>query len=384
LTIADVHEKLNLYSVLFLSTLPKNEMQNKGLLFIPDISGFTQFVNEVEIEHSRFIIQQLLEILIEANDKGLEISEIEGDAILFYKFGEPQTLESLYEQVEKMFLAFHAYLIAYDHRKICQCKACISAIDLSLKVVTHYGEFTPLNVQKFNKLIGKDVIVAHQLLKNDIAQHEYWLVTKNLLEDKQPPQLAQWMHWNSSAKQTGSGEIGFLYTQLGPLKNKIPRPLTNEETATKIKMLSISRDYQIDIKTLCYTVVHFEFRHLWYGRVKVIDEVEHFLPGVGSRHRHVLENGKIEMMYISSFLYNPEGKTIFSETNQKDKSSIYFIAEKTGVHSSRLTLEVYFQPNIVRQTLFNLFEKKKKEQLFRLSLQRLDKVLEEMVVPLEF
>ena len=33
-------------------------MQNRGLLFIPDISGFTQFVNEVEIEHSRFIIAE--------------------------------------------------------------------------------------------------------------------------------------------------------------------------------------------------------------------------------------------------------------------------------------------------------------------------------------
>src|SRR6266487_2455396 len=164
-------------------------MENRGLLFIPDISGFTRFVNEVEIDHSRFIIQQLLEVLIKANDFGLEISEIEGDAILFYKFGEPQKLESLYKQVEKMFRAFHQYLIDYDNRKICQCKACISAIDLSLKVITHYGEFTPLSVQRFNKLIGKDVIVAHQLLKNDIAQYEYWLVTKELLQNKQPAEL---------------------------------------------------------------------------------------------------------------------------------------------------------------------------------------------------
>jgi hypothetical protein len=35
-------------------------MENRGLLFIPDISGFSQFVNTVELEHSRFIIQQLL------------------------------------------------------------------------------------------------------------------------------------------------------------------------------------------------------------------------------------------------------------------------------------------------------------------------------------
>ena len=359
-------------------------MENKGLLFIPDISGFTRFVNEVEIEHSRFIIQQLLEVLIKANEVGLEISEIEGDAILFYKFGEPQKLESLYKQVEKMFRAFHQYLIAYDNRKICQCKACISAVDLSLKVITHYGEFTPLSVQRFNKLIGKDVIVAHQLLKNDIAQHEYWLVTKELLQDKQPAEFAQWMHWDSGTKQTESGEISFHYTQLGPLKDEIPLPSTQPEISKKIKMLSVSKDYAIDVKTLCYTIVHFEFRHLWYAGIKAIDEVEHFLPGIGSRHRHVLENGKTELMYISSFVYNPEGKTIFSETSEKDKRSIYFIAEKTGEHSSRLTLEIYFQPNIIKQALFNRFEKKKKAKELEQSMQRLDKVLKEMIVPLEF
>jgi hypothetical protein len=359
-------------------------MENRGLLFIPDISGFTRFVNEVEIEHSRFIIQQLLEVLIKANDHYLEISEIEGDAILFYKFGEPQNLESLYKQVEKMFRAFHQYLIAYDNRKICQCKACISAVELTLKIITHYGEFTPLSVQKFNKLIGKDVIVAHQLLKNDIAQHEYWLVTKGLLQDNQPTEFAEWMHWDSNTKQTESGEISFHYTQLGPLKDEIPRPSIQQEIAKKIKMLSVSKDYAIDVKTLCYTVVHFEFRHLWYAGIKAIDEVEHFLPGIGSRHRHVLENGKIEMMYISNFVYDPEGKTIFSETNEKDKATFCFIAEKTGEHSSRLTLEIYFQPNIIKQALFNRLEKKKKEQEFQQSLQRLDKVLKEMIVPLEF
>ena len=199
-------------------------MENKGLLFIPDISGFTRFVNETEIEHSRLIIQELLEILINANQIGLEVSEIEGDAILFYKFGECPGLETLYLQVAKMFCEFHKSLIAYDHRRFCQCTACTSAINLTLKVITHYGEFTGYNVRSFNKLIGKDIIIAHQLLKNDIEQHEYWLVTKSLLQDNRPAGFEQWMNWNSSSQQTGSGEISFHYTQLGQLKNEISFP----------------------------------------------------------------------------------------------------------------------------------------------------------------
>ena len=162
------------------ANLGETQVENKGLLFIPDISGFTRFVSQTEIEHSRLIIQELLEFLINANQMGLEVSEVEGDAILFYRFGESPRLEEVYKQVEKMFCEFHRHLLAYDHRRFCHCKACNSAIDLTLKVITHYGEFTGYSVKNFSKLIGKDVIVAHQLLKNDIDQHEYWLVTKSL------------------------------------------------------------------------------------------------------------------------------------------------------------------------------------------------------------
>lgn len=359
-------------------------MQHKGLLFIPDISGFTRFVNEIEIEHSRHIIQQLLEILINSNQAGLEVSEVEGDAILFYKFGEPLELETLYRQVERMFCAFHQHIIAYNHRRICQCKACISAVNLSLKVITHYGEFTTYTVKNFSKLIGKDVIVAHQLLKNDIEQHEYWLVTNSLLPDEPPTALAGWMQWNSSVKQTETGEIPFHYTQLSQLKKQIPPdPPPQPELPQKVKMVSVWKDYDIDLKVLCYTVVHFEFRHLWQVGVKAVDEVEHFLPGIGSSHRHVLENGQAVIMYTSSFIYNPAEKISFSETDEKKKHSLYYTIEKVG-DKSRLTLDFYLAKNLVRQTLFTLTEKKKMEQELQQSLLNLDGLVKTIVLPLEF
>jgi hypothetical protein len=72
------------------------------------------------------------------------------------------------------------------------------------------------------------------------------------------------------------------------------------------------------------------------------------------------------------------------ETNEKDKSSLCFVAEKTRDHTSRLTLELYVQPNILRQVVFHRWGKKKKAHEFRLSLERLDTVVKEMIVPLEF
>ena len=122
-------------------------------------------------------------------------------------------------------------------------------MDLTLKVITHYGEFTPMRVQHFEKLF-QDVIVAHQLLKNDIPHHEYWLVTHYL--HRQPAELTQWMQWQTSSKETERGDIRFSYTQLGPLKHDMPTPSIPQELAKKTQMLSISRDYDVEIKTLFY------------------------------------------------------------------------------------------------------------------------------------
>lgn len=358
-------------------------MENKGLLFIPDISGFTRFVTEMEIEHSRFIIQQLLEILVNANQADLTISEIEGDAILFYKFGEPLELEEIYKQVEKMFSEFHRYLNAYEHRRFCQCKACVSAIGLSLKVITHYGEFTSYNVRNFRKLIGKDVIVAHQLLKNDIEKHEYWLVTDNLLQDQPPTGFAEWMKWKRSAKQTEQGEIPFHYTELSHLRDEIkPEPPTLHELPDKAKVVSVSREYDVDIKLLFYTVVHFEFRHQWQAGVKGIDEVEHFLPGVGTRHRRVMDNGET-MIYTSSFSYGEE-KIVFSETEDARKRAMYYVIEKTGDNKSKLTLEYYVKRNFINQLVFRVKEKKQVEADFEKSLDNLTALVKDIELPVEF
>ena len=355
-------------------------MENKGLLFIPDISGFTRFVSETEIDHSRLIIQELLEILMNANEMGLEVSEIEGDAILFYKFGECPDLGEVYRQVEKMFCEFHRSLIAYDHHRFCQCKACISAIGLTLKVITHYGEFTGYNVKNFNKLIGKDIIVAHQLLKNDIEQHEYWLVTKSLLQDNPPAGFAQWMNWSSSSQQTGSGEISFHYTQLSELKNEIsPEPLLQLELSKKVKMISLTKEYETDIITLFHATGDFNYRSRWRDGVERVEEVNHFLPRTGMRCRCVMKNGQV-IIYASSYSYHPE-RIEFSETDENKKYATSYLLEKTGENKTRLTIDFYLQKNIADQTLFKLVKKRKMENSFQKSLLNLKELVKEIKLP---
>lgn len=360
-------------------------MENRGLLFIPDISGFSKFVNEAEIEHSRYIIRDLLEILINANEIGLEISEVEGDAILFYKFGKPAELRELYKQVEKMFCEFHRYLINYDHRKICQCRACISAIDLSLKVITHYGEFTEYNVKNFSKLIGKDVIVAHQLLKNDIEQHEYWLVTSNMLHNQEPAGFREWMEWNTSVRQTESGDIAFHYTQLGQLKNEVlADPMPKLEVKDKVKLVTLTKEFNEDIKKLFYTIVHYEFREHWLEGVANVKEVSHLIPGVGSLLRGELTNGQEIKYYASGFSYHPDTRIIFSETEENNQYATNFIMEKKGPDTTVLTLEYYEKMNVFKEFLFRFGKKKELERKYKQSLDNLEVFIREIPMPGEF
>jgi len=355
-------------------------MDNKGLLFIPDISGFTQFVTETDIEHSRLIIQELLEVLINANQVGLEVSEIEGDAILFYKYGESPDFETLYKQVEKMFCEFHRHLMAYEYRRYCQCEACMSAINLSLKIITHYGEFTGYTIKSFNKLIGKDVIVAHQLLKNDIDQHEYWLVTKNLLPNAPPAELKQWMTWSNSSKQTESGEVSFHYAQLGALKKEIqPDPSPQLGLDKKIKVISASKEYDADILTLFHATGDFNYRPRWQEGVKAVEETDHFLPRVGMSHRCVLKNRSV-MIYSSSYYYSPE-RIEFSETDEKKNISVYFILEKILDKRTRLTINMYLRKNFGMQLFFNLTMKNKMKRDIEKSLENLKTVVSEIHLP---
>ena len=358
----------------------EKKMENKGLLFIPDISGFTRFVNETEINHSRLIIQELLEILINSNQLGLTVSEIEGDAILFYKFGKSPDLKELYKQVEKMFCEFHSHLNAYDQLRYCYCAACTSAIKLTLKVITHYGEFTGYNVKNFSKLIGKDIIVAHQLLKNDIEQHEYWLVTKSVLEDNNPKGLTQWMKWNSSAKQTETGEIPFHYTQLSQLKNEIaPVSYPQLELSKKVKMISVSKEYDTGIIALFHATGDHSHRARWQHGVKSVEEVNHFLPRVGMKCRCVFENGQ-SIIFASSYSYSPE-RIEFSETDEKQKTTTHFLLEKIGDNKTRLTLDYYIKKNAVNQLIFKLTQKKKIEESIHKSLVNLGEFAKEIKLP---
>lgn len=149
-----------------------------------------------------------------------------------------------------------------------------------IKVITHYGEFTEYHVKNFNKLIGKDVIVAHQLLKNDIDNHEYWLVTHDLHNREAARDLPEEIIWTDGRKVTEEGDIFFRYTHLGHLKNELfIDPPAKPDLPRMSKAISLSREYDTDIITLFHSAGDFTYRHKWM--VQIGDAVRKKAMAVG-------------------------------------------------------------------------------------------------------
>ncbi|KRD07598.1 hypothetical protein ASE21_19140 [Flavobacterium sp. Root901] len=144
-----------------------------GIVIIPDISGFTEFVSTICLEAGRYITYELLSTLIECNTLDMQISEIEGDAVLFYKFGDPPSLSKILNQYEIMLKAFT--------KKLHQIEEIVGhKLGLSLKLIAHYGDFSEYNIGGFKKLYGQTIVQSHKLLKNSIKSNTYVLLTNEM------------------------------------------------------------------------------------------------------------------------------------------------------------------------------------------------------------
>ncbi len=193
-----------------------------GLICIPDISGFTQFMSSTGIELSAEVIPALLNKVIYANKIGLKVSEIEGDAVLFYKTGALPPLKALVDQCKYFYTEFYAKLNALHKQHKHNAERDNISDMLGLKIVLHYGkQISAVPIGKNIKLMGEDVIVAHRLLKNRVPADEYILISENLLDQYNDEEFGDNFKWGKlhdhETEYKHIGEINYSYINLRPL-----------------------------------------------------------------------------------------------------------------------------------------------------------------------
>ncbi len=159
-----------------------------GHLVIADISGYTRFLTESELEHANGILEDLLNAVIAAVNAPLTMSSVEGDAVLLYGSMPGGTIgQSVVDSVEHLYVAFRSALETMVLNTTCQCNACVNIKGLGLKIVMHCGEFAVSTLGGRESLTGPDVILAHRLLKNSVVEAtgitDYLLVTQACVSD---------------------------------------------------------------------------------------------------------------------------------------------------------------------------------------------------------
>lgn len=144
-------------------------MAQQGFLVISDITGYSKYVNESELEHARDSLTDLLNILIDHTQSPLVISDLEGDAVFSYApLGGFLQGQTLVDMIESTYAAFRKALELMVINTTCTCNACRNLPNLDLKFFVHYGSFMTQNLGKYIELVGNDVNLVHRLAKNHI------------------------------------------------------------------------------------------------------------------------------------------------------------------------------------------------------------------------
>ena len=193
--------------------------KEKTLICIPDISGFTRFMSEFDFDLASKVVPSLLNKIIYANEIGLKISEIEGDAVLFYKNGELPSFEDLIQQCKYFYKEFYKQLeqlkVEYSNKEVAEK---IPEV-LGLKIILHLGEDIGLvKIGNHIKMLGEDVIKAHKFLKNNVDSDEYILLSSEMTEEYGDEKInaivSKESLLNGTIEDSNFGEMGYTSLEM--------------------------------------------------------------------------------------------------------------------------------------------------------------------------
>ena len=321
-------------------------MPNKSIIFIPDISGFTKFVQETEAEHSQHVISELLEILIGANTQKLVLAEIEGDALFFYKEEIP-SMEKLLAQVETMFTAFYSHLKLLENNRICPCNACALAPTLQLKIVVHCGNLQFLAVQGRRKPFGNHVIEAHRLLKNSVDSDNYVLFSDQLMEDIMLPKTyeSKLFSFQPGQDEYDGKAIPYSYAHIDNSKLKLkPFEQAKRYDFQREPNAVIDRTLNVAAEQFLEYLTNYKYRAEWFKGVNKFEYNEQEVTRIGTEHVCVIDGKHFNFVTITKTV--EPGQLVYGELTTDppmlDELYQFYIITPLSDTSCRVEVQLYW------------------------------------------
>jgi hypothetical protein len=187
----------------------------------------------------------MLDIILKSNNLGLELCEIEGDAVFFYMRNGMPNADRLIRQIRHTFRAFQDYLLENELHT-----------ELGVKFYLHAGNCQMLNIGGRSKIFGIDVISIHRLLKGVSGDLNYLLITKRAADVLE---IDLKRSYEGSASYDHIGEIPyFLFNDdfLWVHPGEEPRPATlAERLSASMKRMATSMATQTPNRAWIRTVM---------------------------------------------------------------------------------------------------------------------------------
>ena len=168
------------------------------LFLIADISGYTGYLADVELEHAQDILADLIGAVVTALRPSFRLAKLEGDAAFTFATVERVDGSMLLDTIERCYFGFRRRRRDVRQATSCECNACVRIPDLDLKFVVHHGVSIHQKVAGRQELLGSDVIVAHRLLKNEVVERlgirAYALISQQCIDASDIDPAALGMH----------------------------------------------------------------------------------------------------------------------------------------------------------------------------------------------
>jgi len=245
----------------------------EGYLLIADITGYTWYLSESELEHAQETLTDLLELLVDQTRPPLVISSLAGDAVLSYglhdSFFQGQTF---IEIVENTYVAFRKAIEMMVMNNTCHCNACANVSKLDLKFFLHFGSFGIQRIADHVELVGSEVILLHRLLKNHVTENSgfqaYALYTEAAIEHLNAEDLMDSMTPHHESYEH-LGQVKVWLQDLHPLWESRKHEMVIEIPADVVDMES-SMDVDVPPERLWDYMIQTEFRNVLIGSDRMV------------------------------------------------------------------------------------------------------------------
>ena len=111
-----------------------------------------------------------MDTLVRALLPPFRLAKFEGDAAFVYAPADKVDGSLMQDSIEQAYFAFRKRLRSIKQANSCECEACSRMQSLDVKFVVHYGEFIRQKMSGREELAGRDVILVHRFLKNDVGK----------------------------------------------------------------------------------------------------------------------------------------------------------------------------------------------------------------------